>query len=65
MLSLHDIEYLRVNNDPSSGVEVISGSTLDLTVEFELEVSRRKHVHGGWCSILDNEGRLLGLGDDS
>lgn len=41
----------------------LSGDSLDLGSEFDLHKSRGQHVQAWWGTILDDESRLVGLGD--
>ena len=46
-------------------MHILICNTLGLTVELELEVAWRQDVKCRGCSILDDEGGLLGFGDDA
>ena len=54
-----------MDNEPSTSMHILISNTLGLTVEFEFEVAGRQDVKRGRCSILDDEGGLLGFGDDA
>lgn len=54
-----------MDDQPSSGVEVLVGEAFGLLGEFEFEIAWGEDMECGWGSVLDDEGGLLGFGDDS
>ena len=52
-----------MNHDPASQMHELSGDSLDLGSEFDLHISRGQHMQAWWGTILDDESRLVGLGD--
>ena len=52
-----------MHNHPSTSMKVFITDTFGLLGELEFEETGREDVEGGWGSVLNDEGRLLGFGD--
>jgi len=75
-LALHEVHHVdfarvvsellvcvRVNNSPSSSVHVVTGNTLNILGQANLQWTRRQHVEGGWRTVLDDQSSFIALGD--
>jgi hypothetical protein len=56
VLSLALVRNIRVDDEPSAGVQVLISDSLGLAVKFEFEVAWGEDVEGWGSSVLNDEG---------
>lgn len=65
VLSLRLLQWVRVNDQPSSCMHVLITESLCFLGQFKSQISWWENMKSGWCSILNDEGWLLSFGDNS
>lgn len=65
VLSLWYLRKVRMNDQPSSSVEVFVRETFSLLSKFKFKISWWEDMKSWWCSVLNDEGWLLCFGDYS
>lgn len=65
VLSLLLWKFVRVDDEPSSCMQVLVGDTFCLTIKLKFKITWRQNMKSGGRSVLDYEGWLLSFGDDS